>query len=380
MREEKKKQIRVAWLFPSLARGYYWQPVFKEFARQLPETTIFTGLWPGFAHGYENAFKVQTLSDVRFVTLKKRRDGASGGYVRTPLSALTELAKFKPDVVFTNGFHGFTVCALLLRLIRGMRVVIFWEGNAPNSIGTSRIRAVTRRLISRMADAAVSNAGEGIRYLCQLGMPEEKVLCHPCEVPEMSLLCSGDEHAPFAGLKRPVFLYVGSIIPRKGWNHLVDATSLLVRQGFKQFSVVLAGSGVQEEELRSAIRENGLEGIVRPIGSVQYHKLGAYYKDADVFVSPTREDTWGVAVLEGMAFGKAVLCSKYAGSRQMINHGKDGFIFDPYNTTELAECMKRFIVDPDFAAAVGQRAREKMAQFTPARAASVLAKVALQPA
>ena len=77
MHDEKKKQIRVAWLFPSLARGYYWQPVFKEFTQQLPETTIFTGLWPGFAQGYENAFKVRTLSGVRFVALKKRRDGAS---------------------------------------------------------------------------------------------------------------------------------------------------------------------------------------------------------------------------------------------------------------------------------------------------------------
>src|SRR5215470_914239 len=124
IREESRKPVRVAWLFPSLARGYYWQPVFKEFTRYLPETTIFTGLWPGFAHGYENAFQVRTLSGVRFVTLKRRHDGASGGYVRTPLSILAELGKFKPDVVFTNGFHGFTVCVLLLRLIRGIRVVI----------------------------------------------------------------------------------------------------------------------------------------------------------------------------------------------------------------------------------------------------------------
>jgi len=380
IREESRKPVRVAWLFPSLARGYYWQPVFKEFTRYLPETTIFTGLWPGFAHGYENAFQVRTLSGVRFVTLKRRHDGASGGYVRTPLSILAELGKFKPDVVFTNGFHGFTVCVLLLRLIRGIRVVIFWEGNAPNSLGTSRIRAITRRLISRMADAAVSNAEEGIQYLRQLGVSDDKVFCHPCEVPEISLLCSGEESAPFSGLRHPVFLYVGSIIPRKGWRHLIDAASLLVRQGFKQFSVVLAGGGAQEDELRSAIRENRLERIVHPVGSVPYHKLGAYYRDADVFVSPTREDTWGVAVLEGMAFGKAVLCSKYAGSRQMITHGEDGFIFDPYNTSELAECMKRFIVDPDSAARVGQRAREKMMQFTAARAASVLAKVALEPA
>jgi glycosyltransferase involved in cell wall biosynthesis len=176
--------------------------------------------------------------------------------------------------------------------------------------------------------------------------------------------------------RRPVFLYVGSISPRKGWNYLLDAAQLLVSRGIREFSVVFAGAGEQENELRAAIKQRQLDGIVCQIGAVAYDQLGSYYQAADVFVSPSRADTWGVAVLEAMAFGKPVLCSKYAGARQMITSGESGFIFDPFNPQELADYMTKFIQDPGLSARMGLRAAETMAPFTPVRAASVLADVA----
>src|SRR5208282_2937920 len=53
--------------------------------------------------------------------------------------------------------------------------------------------------------------------------------------------------------------------------------------------------------MRVAIRDHQLVGIVHQVGAVSYHNLGPYYRSADVFISPSRADTWGVAVLEAMA-------------------------------------------------------------------------------
>ncbi len=171
---------------------------------------------------------------------------------------------------------------------------------------------------------------------------------------------------------------MGSLSPRKGWRYLIDATRLLVSQGIREFSVLFVGTGEQDEEMRAAIRDQGLDGIVHQVGAVAYHNLGPYYRSADVFVSPTRADTWGVAVLEAMAFGKPVLCSKYAGSRQMVAHGENGFIFDPFDTPQLAGYMAKFIQDQSLAERLGACSLEKMAPFTPARAADALANLALQ--
>ncbi|MGA9390302.1 MAG: glycosyltransferase family 4 protein [Candidatus Sulfotelmatobacter sp.] len=181
-----------------------------------------------------------------------------------------------------------------------------------------------------------------------------------------------------SNIRRPVFLYVGSLTPRKGWRYLIDATRLLVGQGLREFSVLLVGTGEQEEEMRAAVRDHELDGIVHHVGAVPYHNLGPYYRSADVFVSPSRADTWGVAVLEAMAFGKAVLCSKYVGTRQMIAHGQNGFIFDPFDAPQLAGYMARFIWDQALAQRLGARSLEKIAPFTPACAADALASLALQ--
>jgi glycosyltransferase involved in cell wall biosynthesis len=372
------RDIRVAWLFPSLARAYYWQPVFKEFAARCPRMAVFTSIWPGFAPGYENSFAVHTLPGLRYVDLKKRTLDARRGFIWTPLSVLKKLASFGPDVVFASGFSGWTVCALLLKLTRRSRVIILWEGLSAHAVGSFRVQTVLRRWIAHFTDAAVSNADEGTEYLRDvIGMPQDKLLCHPCQVPDLPLLSSGAEKTPPA-IRRPGFLYVGGLTWRKGWRHLIEASALLARQGVRSFSVLFVGAGEQEEELRAAIRDHGLDGIVHQVGPVAYDNLGSYYRHADVFVSPTRQDTWGVAVLEAMAFGKPVLCSKYAGSRQLIAHGENGFIFDPTDTQQLADYMAKFIVDQHLAKRLGARSLEKMAPFTPARAADVLANLALQ--
>src|SRR5208282_5551693 len=106
------RYVRVAWVFPSLARAYYWQPVFKEFVKRCPRTAIFTSIWPGFARGYENAFEVHTLPGLGYVDLKNRLPDARRGFIWTPLSILRKLAAFRPDVVFSSGFSGWTLCAL----------------------------------------------------------------------------------------------------------------------------------------------------------------------------------------------------------------------------------------------------------------------------
>jgi glycosyltransferase involved in cell wall biosynthesis len=376
---EAPEEIRVAWLFPSLARGYYWQPVFKEFAARCPQTAVFTSIWPGFAEGLEGSFKVHIIPGLGYVDLRKKLPDSRRGFIWTPPSILRKLAAFGPDVIFSSGFSGWTLCALLFKLFRRSRVIIYWEGCSAQSIGRSRTKAWLRRLIAHFVDAGVSNSNEGIRYLRDvLGMQQDNLLSHPCQVPDLSLIGSGPEDAHPSELKRPVFLYVGSLIPRKGWRYLLDATQLLLNQGISQFSVVFVGAGERANELRAAIKDQQLESIVHQVGAVTYDKLGAYFRGADVFVSPTRADTWGVAVLEAMAFGKPVLCSKYAGSRQMVTHGENGFIFDPFDTKELAGYMAKFIGDQDLAPRFGIRSLERMAPFTPSWAAEALASLAQQ--
>lgn len=368
----------IAWLMPSLARGNYWQPVFRDFTKLFPNSTVFTGMWPGFLPGYEGSFHVRYLPGHRFVTFKKSAEGYDRGLIwAPPLGVIRELLKFRPSVIFTSSFSIWTLYAIVFKVFIRCRVIILYEGISPNtSYLDSPLRLKIRQIMARFADAGVSNMHGGIEYLrASLGISDSKLIHHPYEVPDTSILCSGVDQVGFGPSPQLGFLFVGSLITRKGWTCLMEASRLLVQRGLNRFSVTIVGSGDQAEDVRMQISSRGLERFVHQAGQVAYKDLGAYYRASDVFVFPTHEDVWGVVLLEAMAFGKPVLCSKYAGSQEMVQHGRNGFIFDSYKPEELAGYMARFIENPGLVTEFGERAYKTIAPYTPTRAASVLANL-----
>jgi glycosyltransferase involved in cell wall biosynthesis/O-antigen/teichoic acid export membrane protein len=368
-------EARVAWLLPSMDRGNYWQPLLKEFSQEFPQTRVFTGKWNGYLPGYENSFQLETVPGYRFVVLKKVPAGYNQGFFWLPLSIVPRLFRFRPTVIFTSAFSLWSLYALVFKLFTGARVIILWDGNSPaTDYRTSNSRLAFRRLIGRWADGAVSNMRAGVEYLQGvIRMKEETLLCQPYQVPECSVLRTATDGPQLDFAPRPTFLFVGSLISRKGWSGLIEAANLLRQGGMESFSVILAGSGEQMAELNELVHSHRLEQHVTYVGKVPYQNLGAYYQAADVFVLPTHEDVWGLVLLEAMAFGKPVLCSTYAGASEMVTHGENGFIFDSHKPSDLADGMARFIQEPSLIERFGARAANAVARYTPKRAARSLA-------
>ncbi|HUB58879.1 MAG TPA: glycosyltransferase [Candidatus Micrarchaeia archaeon] len=369
---------RVAWLLPSMDRGSCWQPLFKEFTREIPHTRVFTGLWNGYLRGYEDAFQLRLVPGYRFVTLKKGSNSYARGFFWVPMRIIPELYKFRPNVIFASAFSLWTLYALVFKALTGARVIILWEGNSPSTdYRDSRFRLKLRKLMARFADGGVSNMRAGVTYLQEvIGMSHPKLLHHPYEVPDPSVLSSAAATVELEFVRRPAFLSIGSLIARKGWSSLIEAASLLVKRGLESFSIIFVGDGEQAEEMKALVTSRGLERFVHLAGKIAYQNLGSYYRAADVFVFPTHEDTWGLVLLEAMAFGKPVLCSTRAGSRELVSHAENGFVFDSEKPAELADYMAQFILDPSLVTRFGARAAEAIAPFTPARAAKVLAGLA----
>lgn len=368
---------RVAYLAPTLVRGDYWQPIFREMSRKLPNTVFFTSDWPGFLPGFEGQFQVQAFSGYKYLTLNKTSTGAEIGILWAPPSILWKLKRFRPDVIFTSAFSVWTMYALLYKAITGCRVVIGWEGNAPTTTYLDRpFRLKVRRTMARFADAGYTNTREGLEYLRDvIRMPEAKLVQHPHQVPDLSALRLRNDSEFLQVGRRPVFLFVASIIKRKGWRYLIEAARRLKESGTTSFSVILVGPGQELPQLQAMVSGNDLADIVQVVGPVPYESLGKYFRACDVFVLPTLEDTWGMVVLEAMVFGKAILCSKYAGSREMIQHGVNGFVFDPLSAEELSELMLAFIRDPALAEEFGRESKRRIAPYTPERSATMYASL-----
>ena len=82
------------------------------------------------------------------------------------------------------------------------------------------------------------------------------------------------------------------------------------------------------------------------------------YGAADVYVSPSREDSFGLPVAEAMACGLPVISSSQAGVAQGIRDGEDGFVLgDPTDTKGLAKVLRRLASDAALRASMGNAAR-----------------------
>jgi glycosyltransferase involved in cell wall biosynthesis len=371
--------LRIAWLVPSVELGAYWQPVLQEFAKVFKNTIFYTGLvWPGFDPKVPGADVIKIVGEMKSLEMTKT-EGYSRRVMLVSPGIIGHLLEFKPHVIFAQAYSLWTLLALLLKPWGKWRFIIIYDGSSPNSdFRDSKLRSFFRRLMSRYADAFVANSHGAKDYLIDgVGAKPESVFTRTYLVPDVQTLQQSLEKIEIADiqLKRPVFLYVGRITPRKGLKALLEACSILQSQGYEDYTLLVIGTGEQREELEAFIKDHNLEAHVKWIGWVEYGRLGAYFQQADIFVFPTFEDIWGMEALEAMVFGKPVLCSKWAGAAEMVIEGKNGSLFDPYKPEELAIAMRRFLDCPELIDSMGNQSQQLIAQKNPSSAAQSFVEI-----
>ena len=375
--------LRIAFIFPSLVRGGYWQPILARFSQMFPKTLIIVGIWDGFVPAYKDSFKVKVVGRTKFIHLpvKNRRGHYPIGMALPPIRGLiTSLVKFNPHVIFVSGYSLWSLISIFLKPIYRWKIILVYDGSSPSIDRINhKFFLKWRSFLSRFCDAFITNTKAGKNYLVQyLGIPDRKVKVHPYEVPDVTLWKKSACEKRLKNPSKTIFLTVGSLIPRKGIIQLIEATKLLREQVGKRIEVIIVGDGPLRTFLEQKIKNWRLTELVKLLGQVEYHDLGDIICSSDVFVFPSLEDIWGVAPLEAMAMGKPVICSKYAGAHELIQDGVNGFVVDPLDVKSLANLMLRFVKQPQLIKEMGQRAKVKMKQFTPDRAVEFLAEVVLE--
>ena len=82
-----------------------------------------------------------------------------------------------------------------------------------------------------------------------------------------------------------------------------------------------------------------------------------FYAASDVYVSPSREDSFGLPVAEAMACGLPVITSKFAGVSELIQNARDGFVLpDPKDSAALTAILRSLNTDPALRTRIGDSA------------------------
>jgi glycosyltransferase involved in cell wall biosynthesis len=370
----QKNLTRVAWLLPAMGTGgISFQHLLSEFSLTFPNTIAFTGQWPGYAKGFENTFNVQEVGATRYIEFARTVNGYTIGFSYASPQIISHLFRFKPDIIFANAFTAWTAIALLLKIFGHWKVIVTYEGGSPTYESQSpSLRLAVRRIMMRSIDAFIVNSQSGETYLSDvLGVNECRIFTKPFLVPSIEALLHNSEDktiALSAEARRPIFLFVGQIIPRKGLKTLLEACLELNKGGYHDYTLVVVGDGEQRQELQAFAEQYGLSNQVKWVGKVEYYCLGLYFQYSDIFVFPTYEDIWGMVLTEAMAFSKPIICSARAGAVELVRNGENGFIFNPEKSAELAELMLKFISNPSLICSMGEKSKHIMIDHTPKEA------------
>jgi len=114
-----------------------------------------------------------------------------------------------------------------------------------------------------------------------------------------------------------MLFFIGRHTHQKGIDHLIYAMEKLRRD---DVTLVVGGTGHLTRRLESFVELLGIEDQVEFVGYVPEPELGDYYDSADVFVSPSLSEPFGITIVEALSVGTPVVACE-SGAAEVLPEG-----------------------------------------------------------
>lgn len=156
-----------------------------------------------------------------------------------------------------------------------------------------------------------------------------------------------------------MILSVGRSVYVKGFDILIRASKNLSIN-----TCVYIVGGTCTEEYKKIIFSENIKNIFF-VDNIEQNQLLDYYRAADIFVLPTRGDTWGLVINEAMSYGLPVITTdRCVAGDALIRNGYNGFIVETENVYALEEKIKWLLEHPTEASRFGEINYNKMRAWT----------------
>ncbi|MBL4735922.1 MAG: glycosyltransferase family 4 protein [Flavobacteriales bacterium] len=155
---------------------------------------------------------------------------------------------------------------------------------------------------------------------------------------------------------------IGRFGPGKQQDLLIKGLDLIRKSG-KNVHILLMGENTRNEgdaflnALQNLIENLGLEESVhfRPF---REDVLG-FYRSIDIFALSSKKETYGMVTIEAMASGLPIVATDSGGTKEILNSGEFGMLYDPNSAEEFADKINLLLDDADKMRSIGALARKE---------------------
>lgn len=257
---------------------------------------------------------------------------------------IAEVQRFKPDAVLVFGW-AFKSHLSLLRNFKG-KVPLLFRGDSTALNDHHFAKKLLRKLflswVYKHIDKALYVGKRNKEYYIEFGLRNDQLIYAPHAIDNNRFSKSPDIEIKVDWRSQlniseddTVLLFAGKLEPRKNPMILINAFK---RLGVKNMHLVMVGNGELEQEIKSS--SLGFRNI-HFVDFQNQKSMPSIYKLADIFVLPSKSETWGLAVNEAMACGKPVLLSDKCGCAvDLVEEGVNGYTFQSENVEDLLKKLE----------------------------------------
>ena len=255
---------------------------------------------------------------------------------------------WRPDLVYiTLSSHGAgllkdSLVVAICRLLRLPHVFHFHnkgvKNNSKNSIAKRIYPFVFKKakvilLSPLLYEDIVAYVPKTNLYYCANGIPDLSG-------------CKNSTQAQTAENQNNIhLLFLSNIIESKGIMDLLEACKQLTIKGLDFRCTVAGGEGdLKEKDIVQFIEANNLQKCVSYVGKVSGEQKTSVFRNADVFIHPTKEDCFPLVLLEAMQFSLPIITTNEGAIREMVKDNENGFIV-PKNCPEAIADKVAFYVN-----------------------------------
>lgn len=218
----------------------------------------------------------------------------------------------------------------------------------------------TRLVYGQLVRHTVAISPAVARQLAQAGVPAARTSTIPSAV-QASPASAAERDVVRAelglGPDVPLVLTLAALVPRKGIDVLLAA---LADPRLSGVVACIAGEGPARAELEAAARAAGLGARARFLG--RRDDAARLLAACDVFCLPSRHEGLGVAALEAMAAGRAVVATRVGGLGEAVVEGRTGLLVPPDDPAALAAALARLLADPELRERLGRAGPERVSE------------------
>lgn len=278
------------------------------------------------------------------------------------IARLTRLiARERFDVVHTHLIHASAIGLLAGKLARVPVAVMTRHYERYVWLYGDAVERVLHRSAHRLADRifAVSEAARAVLVDVE-GIPSQRISVVPngVDFERVRRMSRQPSERPRSPSTHFTIATVGSLHPRKGHAYLIEAVARLHDRA--KVALVIVGDGYLSQELHRLARDLGLGAQVFFVGydASPYAALAA----CDLYVQPSVEEGFGIAVVEAMALERPVVATRVGGLPEIVEHDVSGLLVKAADPDQLAAAVQRCIDDPSLRArlaSAGRRSAEE---------------------